>query len=704
MKPPFRIGVDVGGTFTDLVLADADGRLKVVKTPSSPADPTVGVMTAIRRTAAELGMEVAALLGACQLFVHGTTIATNTLLTRSGAKTGLLTTAGFRDWLAIRRGMRENPWAHRAPSAEPLVPRYLRIGVPGRMDAEGRELEPLDLTAVEAACAGFAADGVQSVAICFLHAYRNPDHERAAGARVRASTPEAMVSLSSEIAATVGEYERGGTAVMNAYLAPKVTAYLRAMATALAEAGLKTPLLLLQSNGGAAPVDQVADQPVRLLLSGPAAGVGALDQVATALGVENLIAMEIGGTSCDVTLMADRRVDLIDQQIIEDYHLAVPSVDIHTVGAGGGTIAHAVAGLLSAGPDGAGARPGPAAYGLGGTEATVTDALVVLGRLRPGAQAGGAVSLDPILAREAIERQIATPLGLSVERAAAGVVAVMEQNLLHAVERMSIERGRDPRGFTLVAAGGAGPMHGTAVARRLGVRDLCLPRLAGAFCALGLLAADLRRDFGLAVLQSLEGAASLEPDLAALAARATAVLNASGVNANEPGGAALELEPALDLRYRGQQWDVRVTLGRGRDAFVLDPARIRAAFEATHQRLYGHIQPGGALEITALRVAGVGRFQAVVPPVQPPIATAPAPTSHRQVWLGDAATPTTLPIYDGASLGPGPVLTGPLIIEEATTTILIDGPDRLSLEPGGLYRVVLAPGGQPGALPRVILA
>lgn len=689
MTATYRIGVDVGGTYTDLVAADIAGALTVVKTPSTPADPTAGVITALGLAAERLSISLRDLLANCPLFVHGTTIATNTLLTRSGAKVGLLTTAGFRDWLAIRRGMRENPWAHREPNPEPLVPRYRRIGIPGRLDAEGRELEPLDLAAIEAACAGFKADGVESVAICFLHAYRNADHERAAGMKVRECLPGLPVSLSSEIAATVGEYERGGTAVMNAYLAPRVTAYLRAMAASLKEAGLNSPLLLLQSNGGAAPVDQIADQPVRLLLSGPAAGVGALDQVASALGVGNLIAMEIGGTSCDVTLMADRRVALIDAQIIEGHHLAIPTVDIHTVGAGGGTIAHAIAGSLTAGPHGAGARPGPAAYGRGGTRATITDALVVLGRLRPGPQAGGAVNLDADLARAAVAREIAEPLGLSVERAASGMVAVMEQNLLHAVERMSIERGRDPRGFTLVAAGGAGPMHGTAVARRLGIKDLCLPRLAGAFCALGLLTADLRRDFGLAVLLPLEGVASLEPSLAALGARAAAMLGASGF-ANELGGASLELEPALDLRYRGQQWDVRVTLGRGADAFSLDPAKLRAEFEAAHQRLYGHIQPGGALDVTGLRVSGVGRFPSAATPSLNAARQAPEPIGQRAVWLGDEAAPRILPIYDGAQIAPGPTLTGPLIIEEATTTLLIDGPDRVTLHPAGLYRVTLA--------------
>jgi len=685
LTPPYRIGVDVGGTYTDLVAAGADGGLTVVKTPSVPTDPTAGVMTALGLAAARLSISVRGLLAACPLFVHGTTIATNTLLTHRGAKVGLLTTAGFRDWLAIRRGMRENPWAHREPNPEPLVPRYRRIGVPGRLDAEGREIEPLDLAMIEAACAGFKADGVDSVAICFLHAYRNAEHERAAAAKVRECLPGAPVSLSSEIAATVGEYERGGTAVMNAYLAPKVTAYLRAMAASLREAGLTSPLLLLQSNGGAAPVDQIADQPVRLLLSGPAAGVGALDQVAVALGVDNLIAMEIGGTSCDVTLMADRRVELIDEQIIEGHHLAIPTVDIHTVGAGGGTIARAIAGSLTAGPDGAGASPGPAAYGRGGVNATITDALVVLGRLRPGPQAGGAVNLDADLARAAIAREIGDPLGLSVERAAAGMVAVMEQNLLHAVERMSIERGRDPRGFTLVAAGGAGPMHGTAVARRLGIKDLCLPRLAGAFCALGLLTADLRRDFGLVALLPLEGVASLEPSLAALGARAAAVLGESGF-----AGASLELEPALDLRYRGQQWDVRVTLGRGPDGFSMDPVRIRAQFEAAHQRLYGHIQPGGALDVTGLRVSGVGRFPTAATPSLAPATHPPEPIGHRAVWLGDEATPRNLPVYDGSQLAPGPVLTGPLIIEEATTTLLIDGPDQVTLHPAGLYRVAMA--------------
>ena len=670
---PWRIGVDVGGTFTDMVLRDAAGAVRIYKTPSVPADPSEGVLGVLRQAAQQLDLPLSALLRDCALFVHGSTVATNTILEKKGARVGMLTTEGFRDSLEIRRGIRDNQWDHRTPFPEVLVPRYLRQPVRGRIDGDGRELVPLKAEDIDAAARVFAAEGVESVAVCLFNSFLDGAHERAAGERLATSWAGKWISLSSDVMPTMGEYERGSTAVVNAYVAPKVTSYLRALDEQLRQLGLPRPLLLLQSNGGAVSVAQVAARPVMLVLSGPAAGVGALKGCAAPGEPANLISMEIGGTSCDVMVMARGDVPVADELVIDGYHLTTPSVEIHTVGAGGGTVAWVDdAGLLHVGPRGAGARPGPAAYGLGGEEPTVTDAQLVLGRLRPGPLAGGAVTLDGALARRAIEHRLAKPLGLSVEAAAAGVIRLLEQNLLHAVERLSIERGHNPATFTLVAAGGAGPMHGTAVARALGCRRTLLPRAAGAFCALGMLQSDVRQDYLQVFLADLDkvDTVQLAAGFTQLEARAREALGGDGFSGD---GVAIERE--MDLRYDGQQWPVRVAI-----AAAFDATAARQAFEAEHQRLFGHIQPGGRIDITALRVVGRGRLDWTPPAARPAQTAPPTPRETRKVWIDPAHGWRDLPVYDGADLRPGCRMEGPLLIEERTMTAFVGPRDVLEVD------------------------
>ena len=670
---PWRIGVDVGGTFTDMVLRDAAGAVRIYKTPSVPADPSEGVLGVLRLAAQQLDLPLSALLRDCALFVHGSTVATNTILEKKGARVGMLTTEGFRDSLEIRRGIRDNQWDHRTPFPEVLVPRYLRQPVRGRIDGDGRELVPLRAEDIDAAARVFAAEGVESVAVCLFNSFLDGAHERAAGERLATSWAGKWISLSSDVMPTMGEYERGSTAVVNAYVAPKVTSYLRALDEQLRQLGLPRPLLLLQSNGGAVSVAQVAARPVMLVLSGPAAGVGALKGCAAPGEPANLISMEIGGTSCDVMVMARGDVPVADELVIDGYHLTTPSVEIHTVGAGGGTVAWVDdAGLLHVGPRGAGARPGPAAYGLGGEEPTVTDAQLVLGRLRPGPLAGGAVTLDGALARRAIEHRLAKPLGLSVEAAAAGVIRLLEQNLLHAVERLSIERGHNPATFTLVAAGGAGPMHGTAVARALGCRRTLLPRAAGAFCALGMLQSDVRQDYLQVFLADLDkvDTVQLAAGFTQLEARAREALGGDGFSGD---GVAIERE--MDLRYDGQQWPVRVAI-----AAAFDATAARQAFEAEHQRLFGHIQPGGRIDITALRVVGRGRLDWTPPAARPAQTAPPTPRETRKVWIDPAHGWRDLPVYDGADLRPGCRMEGPLLIEERTMTAFVGPRDVLEVD------------------------
>ncbi len=672
--PPWRIGVDVGGTFTDMVLRDGEGRLAVFKVPSVPRDPSQGVLNALESAAGELSIGVGDLLRDCALFVHGSTIATNTILERKGARVGLLTTVGFRDSLEVRRGIRENMWDHRAPFPQVLVPRYLRLSVGGRLDRDGVELAPFEAEDVLRAIRTFEAEGVESVAVAFINSYRNPAHENAAAEVMAEKWRGQWLSLSSNITPVMGEYERGSTAVMNAYVAPKVVSYLQELNGRLGELGLARPILLVQSNGGAISVDQVAERPVNLVLSGPAAGVGALNLYAGHAESSELISMEIGGTSCDVTLMSGGNVAVTDSLVIDGYHLATSAVEIHTVGAGGGTIASVDgAGLLHVGPEGAGADPGPACYGFGGEAPTVTDAHMVLGRLRPGPYAGGSVNLDDGLARRAVETKVAKPLGIETEAAAIGIIRLVEQNLLHAVERISIERGHDPRRFTMVAAGGAGPMHGTSGARVLGCKRVYVPRQAGAFCALGMLHSDVRQDYLSVFVQDLDtvAEADLEAAFGPLEARAGETLVAEGFS-----GEAAEISRELDLRYRGQLWSIRVPYGE--DGF--DAARVRAAFEVEHERQYGHIQPAGGIEITAVRVAGLGLIDRTEAAPRPAGGAPPEPIDRRPVYLDAAAGWREMPIYAGADLRPGHALAGPLLVEEQTTTVFVGERDRLDVD------------------------
>ena len=691
LQAPWRIGIDVGGTFTDLVLTDSSAASRVVKVPSVPSDPSRGVIAALERLAGTLGCSVRDILRDCVLFVHGSTVATNRMLEGKGAKVGLLTTRGFRDALEIRRGLREDQWNHRAPFAPVLVPRYLRHGVGGRIDRDGSEHEPLATADIDAALNAFDDEGVDAVAIAFFNSFLNDAHERAAAAHVRKRWKEAAwITSSAALSPKMGEYERTSTAVVNATLAPGIVTYLRQLDVELRALGLTRPVLLVQSNGGAISVDQVAPRPVNLLLSGPAAAVGALNYYRHAIdgtGAEagNLISMEIGGTSCDVMLMSSGEVAMKDDLMIAGYHVSIPSIDIHTIGAGGGTIASVdSAGMLRVGPQGAGASPGPACYGMGGADPTVTDAQLVLGRLRPGAYAESGLTLDIEAAREAIEKRVAKPLGLSIEEAAAGIIAVLEQNLLQAVEFISIERGHAPMRFTLVAAGGAGPMHGANVARGLGCRRVYVPRDAGALCAIGMLHADVRQDFETYVTGTLDAleAGRIDAEMSKLTEQALSAMRVEGFARER-----VVLERAIDLHYSGQLWSVRVPLADG----SFDKVQARRGFEAEYERLYGHVQPDGAIIAASLRVAA--RAATGTPKARPVLddgpGQVPLAVTTRQVWHGRHGWLAT-DVYDGRRLGRGCALAGPAIIEERTTTVLLGPSDRLTVDAFGNFLIEVA--------------
>lgn len=676
----WRIGVDVGGTFTDMIVAESNGDIGVHKVPSTPSDPGLGVIVALEQAADAKQMDLPAFLGRTSHFVHGSTIATNTVLEGKGARVGLLVTEGFRDFLEIRRGIRVNSWDHRSPYPPVLAPRYLRLPVRGRIDAKGAEVAPLALEDIDAAVAVFRDENLEAVAICFQNSFLNGEHEKIAAARVAELMPETLVSMSHAVAPIMGEFERGSTVVLNAYVAGRTIRYLRSLERRLADGGLRAPLLLIQNNGGSTSVAEIADRPVNLLLSGPAAGVGALRHYAESIGGDDLMSMEIGGTSCDVLLMSKGEVAFSDTLDIAGYTYVAPSVEVHTIGAGGGTIAAVDdAGLLQVGPTGAGARPGPACFGLGGDLPTVTDAHVVLGRLKPGVYANGAVKIDSALARASIETHLARPLGLSIEEAASGVIRLMEQKLLLAVQRLSTERGHDPKRFTLVAGGGAGPLHAASVGRTIGCRRVYIPRLSGAFCALGMLSADIRHDhvnFFDGDLDEIADAKVMKM-FERLAAEATERLTREGF-----GPDATSVRHSLDLRYVGQQWDITIPVGA-----AFDRVSIRRNFDIEHDRLFGHTQPGGGIEIMKARVTGVGALPPLIHSAPGASCATPRAQESREIWIDREVGWRETPVLDGLTLGPGQVIVGPALINEPTTTVLVGMGDRLSVDASGNYSI-----------------
>ena len=674
MRAPWRIAVDTGGTFTDLVIADADGVVTPVKSPTVPSDPAEGVIGAVQLAGERLGLSFGDLLRGCEQFIHGSTIATNTLLEGKGAKVGLITTFGFRDTLEIRRGLRSNPWDHRTPYPSVLVPRSRRLGVKGRISTDGAIVEALDRDGAREAILALPKMGVEALAISLINSFANPAHEDEIAAIAAECWPGVWISRGADIAPLLGEYERTSTAVADAAVAPRIVPYLTELADRLKAGGLASRLLLMQSNGGMLTVDQVRARPVALVLSGPAAGVGALDFFAAAHGgARDMVTMEIGGTSCDVILMRDGHVEMTDQIEVADYHVMTPSVDIHTVSAGGGTIAKVDdGGLLVTGPEGAGARPGPACYGKGGDRPTITDAQLILGRLKPGPYAGGVVSLDLDKARDAVQTHLSGRLNMTVEDASIGMLEIMEQHLLHAVEKISTERGHDPSRFMLVAVGGAGPMHGASVGRKLGCRGVYIPRIAGVFCALGMLNSDVRHDFSRSTSIRLApgSLASLAPAFEALENAGRTVLNEEGFGTERQ-----DLRRELDLRHPGQQWPLSIQLPKdaGDDA-------ARAIFEDAYERLYGHRQPESIVEIVNARVVAIGMAPRLPILRHAAYKEALPAARKRPVVLRRNAPAELIDVFTGADLGIGHTVEGPALIEEATTTILIDHGDRLTVD------------------------
>jgi N-methylhydantoinase A len=662
-----RLAVDIGGTFTDIVLATPDTRLLVEKVRSTTHEPERAVIAGTAAILALAGIDG----GAVAEVLHGTTVGSNTILQRVGAQTGLITTAGFRDILEIGRVRTPELYDVLWDKPLPLVRRRHRLEVEERVMADGSVLAPLDEDAVLAAADALVAEGIEALAICFINSHRNPAHERRALELVAARHPDLALSASIDILPQIKEYERTSTTVVNAYVLPVMRRYLDRLADGLATLGIRCPLLITASSGGAASFAEACRRPVFFIASGPAAGVVGAVRAAAASGIKDAIAFDMGGTTAKAALIEAGEVVRTQEYEFRDgittpsrfikaggYLLKVPAIDIAEVGAGAGSIAHVdEAGLLHVGPRSAGGEPGPAAYGLGGSEPTVADANIVLGFLDPSGLVGGGLALRPALAHAAIEHAIARPLGLAVTEAAMGIRRLANANMVRAIRAVTVERGVDPRDFTLVAFGGSGPVHACDLAEALGIGRVLVPPLAGVFTAVGMLAADVELPFVRAFTGPLAALAGAEAQalLAELRDEAKAALAAEGFS----GDAAL-IEPAIDLRYEGQDSELTLSL----DA---DPASLEARFRAAYDRLFAYVSDE-PLEIANLRVTAKGRRAARLDPRSGAAPTAPIATTERAVsFAPDRPMPT--PVVDRSRLGLS--FTGPLIVAAYDSTTVV---------------------------------
>jgi N-methylhydantoinase A len=660
-----RIGIDIGGTFTDLqILDEATGRLHSLKTPTTPSDPSLGLLEGLREAARRYGFA----FDDIRLLLHGTTIATNAVLERRLARGMLITTQGFTDVLEIGRHARRDVYGLNLSRDPPLIPRDRRVGVLERMRGDGSVEQPLDAGAVQAALAQVGALGAEAVAVMLLNAHINPAHEQDLARQIAQAYPGLPFAISSAVSPEIREYERVSTTVLNALLMPVVGPYLAGLTQRLADAGVAARLLLVQSNGGVCSAEMAAQQPVRLLLSGPSGGALAARRLAEVLQRPNLIGGDMGGTSFDVCIIQEGRMATVAQGEVGGLPVRLPMVEIRTIGAGGGSIAAVDSGArLTVGPRSAGAQPGPVCYGRGGTAATVTDANVALGRLDPGFFLGGAMALDRAGAMAAIARDVADPLGLDTERAAEGLLTVTNAHLAAAIRLSLFEKGLDPRRFSLLSFGGAGGLHATGVAEELGVSEVIFPADASTFSAYGILQSDIVHDLARSrVLSAAEDSLpAIRESVAALRRLGTELLAQDAVPE-----ADRSLTLAADMRYRGQAFELLVPwLIPGGD---IEPepqslGRLMEDFHHLHRQRFSYANPEDAVEIVTLRLAASGRLAAGRTTRATPPGAMARNMGRRRVYCDGLWQ--ELPVHWRPGLAE-PV-AGPALIEEEYTTVFI---------------------------------
>ena len=667
----YRVGFDVGGTFTDFVLQSPTGELHTAKRLTTYPDPSEACLAGLDELLARAGAPWPAVVQA----VHGTTLGSNIVIERKGRPVGLITTRGFRDVLIIGREKRYQVYDLQIEKPAPLIPRRCIEEVPERVGADGSVLLPLDEPATRGAVRALRSRGVSSIAVCLLHAYANPAHERRVGEIIAEEAPEAAVSLSHEISPMFREYERTSTTVVNAYVMTAVRDYLRLLADEMKRRGYGGRLFVMQSSGGIATSETMERYPVRMIESGPAAGTLMAAAYGEMTGHRDLIAFDMGGTTAKLALIEKGRPATTALFELHKVGLAAGSgipmnihaIDLVEIGAGGGSIARASLGVIAVGPESASSMPGPACYGRGGAAPTVTDANLVLGYLNPDEFAGGAMRLDAAAARRAVEAHVARPLGLGLAEAAWGIHLVVNSNMELATRVVSIERGRDPRDLTLIAFGGSGPVHGCRLAQALRIPRVILPAAAGVTAALGLLAADVKFDVSRTYVKKTDEVALpyLNGMYREMEAQAAAVIRESAA-----AGAVTQLRSA-DARYAGQGYELNAALPPGALAEE-DLRRFRAAFDEAYAARYGYASPGEPVEIVNWKLSAVAAGARLTLPKQAPRGGADqALKARRAAYFPEKGGYVETPVYDRYRLSPGVTLVGPAVIEERESTSVL---------------------------------
>jgi N-methylhydantoinase A len=668
----YKIGIDVGGTFTDFLLTSSDGQSRTYKVLSTPKDPSIATMQGIAEMAQDEGMSLKDFLTAVEVIVHGTTVTTNAVLTYRGAKTGLLTTEGVRDALEMRRGIREEQYNNRYTNVEPLVPRYRRFPAKGRLDYAGNEITPLNANDVKNGTEFFVKEGVEAVAICFMNSFANRDHEEKAAQIVREAMPNAYLSVSTDVLPSIRFYDRVSTTVLNAYVGPILKRYLESLLHKLDEAGFPNILLIMQSNGGVISPKFAMDHAATTLLSGPAAGPVAGIVYSGIQDYRDCITMDMGGTSFDCALIKDAVPFTTTVGEINRLRLALPMLNVVTIGAGGGSIGWIdEGGLLRMGPQSASSDPGPASYGLGGEDPTCTDADLVLGYLDPTFFAGGRMPLYMDRAEKAIEEKIAKRMGYDLYEAAAGMYRVINVNMAAAVREVAVKHGQDPRDFPLVVAGGAGPNHACMIALELENPVLIVPRESSIFCAAGMLMSDLKHNFVRTYAVNLKDA---DPQIFGrlfdeMKREGKQLLVSEGIKESD-----IEYRYSLDLRYVKQYHEVEVDV-TAHEVDRFDIESMAKRFHPAHNSLYGYSleDQGTPIELINMRLVCIGRTEK--PKFQEQESAGEdasrAYKGHRNAYLPLQRKFQEVPVFDGLALHFGNRIEGPAIVEQVNTTTFV---------------------------------
>jgi len=681
MTPSYRIGIDVGGTFTDIVAIDQDGVMIFLKTPTTPENQALGVVEGISKLAARLELPQKELLRRTSRIVHGTTVATNALLERKGARIALLTTSGHRDVLEMREGLKLDRYDLRSPPPAPLVPRERRLGIAERMRADGSILTPLERASLAEATRRLKEERVDGIAVCYLHSYRNDRHEKETLAYLREELPDAYVSLSSEVLPQIKEYERVSTTVVNAYVGPGLRAYFADLEHRLATSGYEGTLYIILSHGGVAPIEEASRLAAATVLSGPAGGVAGCRHVALTTGNLNLIPFDMGGTSTDISLIVAGEAALSSNRGLAGQRIAMRSLDIISIGAGGGSIARAEEGALDVGPQSAGARPGPVCYGLNGTEPTVTDANVVLGRLSADRPLPGRGTLDRAAAERAVD-ELAGKLGLARERTAEGIVEVINMKMADGIRLATVSRGVDPREYSLLSFGGAAGLHACDVARALDISRIFVPNFASVLSAWGMLSTPLRYEASrthIGDTRSLcaDDLRALFDDLAKVA---TDKIIAKAA-------AEIRIQRSAEMRYGEQIYEIDVPL----DDLDWDAPdlmdQVSDAFRRRHEALFTYSLSGQDIVLVNARVAATSDADALPDLPASEAKRSAAPPKQGRIHLGSWRK---VPIYPLDALLPGQKLAGPALIEADTTTVLLKDGDRAVVNRWGWLDIAVA--------------